>query len=139
MKLSEPWKRALLAGACFAVAGMGCGAYFLQEAIGKGWHIMLVASGLSAFLCGAGLWRVFVAARESASTWLGAVIGGLTSIVALPPAWYGAILWNYFCGGPTITGSPRLDPYNGLEGRLADYPRRGRGGRVAYSAAPAEF
>ena len=93
----------------FAVAG----------AEGEGWMVLVVPAGLSAFLVGAGLWRLLVVTRQRIRWWHGTLTGALTGLLAHPVCWYLMILYLYLSDTKSSLGEDTLGPLDGVGGAFA--------------------
>ena len=108
--------KGLIAAAVFGCLGLALAYPVVSLAPGKGWHLLIISSGLATFAVGLVLWRRLCAAARATSPRRGALVGALTGLLAHPLAWYFLILFNYLFGGPNSLGDQPLNPLEGLWG-----------------------
>jgi hypothetical protein len=117
------WRRSLRAGAGLAVAGAASGGVVLLAGqsdgqAGAGTALYPVFGLLSALISGTALWQALVARHVTPSLIRGALVGGLTGVIAHPLCWYLMICWNRasIASGHTspVAGDEPLGPLTGI-------------------------
>jgi hypothetical protein len=113
----------LTIGTLCGLAGTLIGWLVSQSAIGEGYEVFPIFTGLAAFITSAGLWWVMLAKNGKYSFLRGAAAGGLAGILSHYVCWYLLMLSYNLCfwlfgGCRSSLGEPPEDPISALWGAI---------------------